>query len=139
MTIRDSRLKAGTLEFTVGALPVSFASQATNVRLVPKTDEEGDPVEVLSGETITADDATTWSLNIKSIQDFDDPDGFVAFALTNAGDLVDFTWKPNATGTSFAGVVKVRPVEIGGDVNARNTTDAEWPLDGDPTPTYPAP
>lgn len=137
--ITDSRLKAGTLTFDVSGVPVSFASQATNVRLVPKTDEEGDALETLSGDTITPDDVTTWTLNITAVQDFDDPDGFVAYALANAGELVDFDWKPNATGASFAGVVKVRPVEIGGDVNSRNTTGAEWPLDGEPTPTYPGP
>lgn len=137
MTITDSRLKGGTLTFTVDAAPLSFASQATNVRLIPKTDEDGDPLEVLSGDTIEADDVTSWTLNMTAVQDFDDPDGFIGFALANAGDVVAFTWKPNAAGVSYGGTVKVRPVEIGGDVNARNTTGAEWPLVGDPTPTYP--
>lgn len=132
--IVDSRLKAGTL--TLDA--VSFASQATNVRLEPNTDEEGDALETLSGATISPDDTTTWSMVIVAIQDFDDPVGFIAFALDNAGDLVPFSWKPNADGPTFAGTVRVRPVAIGGDVNARNTTTATWPLDGAPTPTWPA-
>lgn len=133
MAIKDHRLKGGTL--TLDALP--FASQSTNVRLVPKTDEDGESVEVLSGETIEPDDVTDWTLNVTAIQDFDDPAGFVAFALENAGQVVPFTWKPNATGVEYTGTVKVRPVEIGGDVNSRNTTEAEWPVTTGPTPTYP--
>lgn len=133
MTIADHRLKAGTL--TLDALP--FATQATNVRLVPKTDEDGEALEVLSGDTIEPDDKTDWTLNMTNVQDFDDPAGFIAFSLENAGQLVPFTWKPNATGVSYGGTVKVRPVEIGGDVASRLTTDAEWPVTSGPTPTYP--
>lgn len=134
MPITDSRLKTGTL--TLDALP--FATQATNVRLVPKTDEAGDPVEVLSGDTIESDDETTWALRIVAIQDFDDEAGFVNYALQNAGELVPYAWKPNATGPTYSGTVRVRPVEIGGDVNSRNTTEAEWPCSAKPTVSYPA-
>lgn len=134
MTIVDSRLKTGVLTIDGDA----FASQATNVRLEPNTDEDGDSLEVLSGETISPDDKTTWSLVIVAIQDFDEPTGFIAMSLDRAGDLVPFSWKPNADAPTFAGTVRVRPVPIGGDVNARNTTTATWPLDGAPTPTWPA-
>lgn len=133
MPIIDSRLKAGTL--TVDALP--FATQATNVTLSPDTSEDGDALEVLSGDTVEPDDVTTWSLHIDAVQDFDDPAGFVAFTWENAGQIVPFTWKPNATGTSYAGDVKVRPVEVGGDVASRLTTSADWPVIGTPVPTYP--
>lgn len=131
MPITESRLKGGTL--TIDAVP--FATQATNVRLEPKTDEVGDPVEVLSGDEMGTDDETTWSLVIEAIQDFDDVEGFVRFALDNAGTEVPFVWRPNSTSTNqFTGTVKVRPVLIGGDVNKRLPTTAEWPLNGAPTP-----
>lgn len=134
MPITEDRLKDGTLTIDGD----SFATQATNVRLVPSTDEEGDSLEVLSGDTVTPEDSTSWSLVIVAIQDFDDPAGFVAFAMAEAGEVVPYVWKPNATGVSYAGTVRVRPVEIGGDVNKRLTTDAEWPCQEAPTPTYPA-
>lgn len=136
LTIIDSRLKSGTLTIDGHA----FASQATNVRLVPKTDSGGDPLEVLSGDTTTADDETTWSLVVRAVQDFDDPAGFVNFSLTNAGDEVPYSWKPNngVDTPTFTGTVKVRPLEVGGDVNKRLTTDAEWPCTAAPTVTYPA-
>ena len=132
MPINESRLKTGTL--TLNALP--FATQATNVKLSPKTDESGDALEVLSGDEILPDDETTWSLLIEAVQDFDDVAGFVAFTLANAGTVMPFVWQPNATGVSYAGSCKIRPVEIGGDVNARLTTSAEFPVQGDPIPTY---
>lgn len=134
MPITESRLRSGVL--TLDA--VEFATQATNVRLVPSTDEAGDPLEVLSGETINAEDETTWSLVIEAVQDFDSPTGFVMFAFDNANELVPYSWKPNANGPTFTGTVRVRPVEIGGEVNARLTTDAEWPCTAKPTRTFPA-
>lgn len=139
MPITESRLKAGTL--TLDA--IAFATQATNVRLVPSTDEAGDPLETLSGDTITAEDQTTWSLVIEAVQDFDNAAGFVNFALSNANELVPYVWTPNdptgdavGAGVSYNGTVRVRPVEIGGDVNARLTTSAEWPCTAPPTATY---
>lgn len=139
MPITESRLKSGTL--TIDA--ISFATQASNVRLSPKTDETGDPLEVLSGDKITAEDETTWELIIEAVQDFDDPAGFVNFALSNANELVPYTWSPNSDvgdvvgqGVAYSGTVRVRPVEIGGAVNARLSTDAEWPCTAAPTATY---
>lgn len=134
MPINDDRLKEGTLTIDGEA----FATQATNVRLVPATNNNGDALEVLSGDVVTPDDETTWSLNITAVQDFDDPAGFVASSLANAGDVVAYVWKPNAAGVEYAGTVRVRPVEIGGDVAKRLTTDASWPCQEAPTPTYPA-
>lgn len=135
MPITESRLKAGLL--TIDGQ--QFATQATNVRLVPRTDDRGDTLEVLSGDTITPDEQTSWSLVIVAVQDFDEPAGFLNYALANAGEVVAYTWRPSAAGVSYAGTVKVRPLEIGGDVNARLTSDAEWACQQAPTPTYPGP
>lgn len=135
MPITDSRLKGGTL--TLGA--TSFAKQMTSVALTPSTEEDGEPVETLDGSEISAEEKTTWSLDLGAIQDFDDAAGFIAYTWTNAGDEVTFTWEPNSVDApSYGGTVKVRPVAVGGDVNARLTTTASFPLVGDPTPTYPA-
>ena len=132
--ITESKLKNGTL--TLDTLP--FATQATNVRLVPTTEEQGDPVETLSGDQKGADSTTTWQLVIEAIQDFDDPAGFVAFAFDNDGIDVPFAWSPSsaAGGVDYAGTVTVRAVEVGGPVNTRNTTEAEWSCVGTPVPTY---
>lgn len=128
MPIIEDRLKTGTLTLD----GVSFASQATNVSLDPETDEDGDALEVLSGETLTPDEVSTWTLHIEAVQDFDDAAGFVRFCFANAGDVVAYTWKPNAAGSTWSGTVKVRPVQVGGDVNARLSTEADFPCQETP-------
>lgn len=136
MTIIDSRLKNGTL--TLDAVP--FASQASNVTVTPDYDEQGDPIETLSGDTQTADEVGSYTLEITAVQDFDDPDGFVNFSWQNELEVVPFSWKPNPTAPTITGNVKVKAVPIGGDVNSRLETKAEWPIQGKPTITpYVAP
>jgi len=135
MPIVESRLKNGLL--TIDGTP--FATQASNVTLSPDVDEEGDTLEVLSGEEILPTEKTSWTLGIEAIQDFDDVQGFVNYCFQNAGDVVPFTWRPSAAGVSYAGSVKIRAVEIGGDVNTRLSTSAEFPCQGTPVATYPAP
>lgn len=131
--ITESKLKSGTL--TLDALP--FATQATNVRLTPDVDEQGDPLETLSGDSLGADEVTKWTLTVEAVQDFDDPAGFTRFCFENAGLAVPFSWKPNAGATTFAGSVKVRALEIGGPVNTRNLSEVEFPCVGAVTPTWP--
>ena len=134
MAITDSRLKGGSLTLDAVA---TFAKQMSSVKLTPSTDEDGDPLETLDGSKIEADEVTTWELELGAVQDFDDPAGFVEFARANAGELVPFEWAPNAVGApTFAGTVRVRAVEIGGEVASRLSTTATWPVIGDPVPTY---
>lgn len=133
MPIIESRVEVGVL--TVDA--VAFNAQATNVALVPSTKEVGDPVEVLSGDKIAAEDETTWALVFTGIQDFDESAGWIEFARANAGETVAFTFQPSAAvNPSYAGTCKVRPVTIGGPVATRLTSDASWPIVTGPTPDY---
>lgn len=133
-----SKLKTGTL--TIDSVP--FATQATNVRLIPPEQPTGDDAaEVLSGETLPAEDAgggSGWTMAITAVQDFEDPVGFVNMTWTDEGQAVPFTWAPmGAAGPSYAGTVTVWPVEVGGDVNRRLTSDAVWRLAAKPTRTEP--
>lgn len=129
MPIIQSKLKNGTL--TIGG--TSFATQASNVTLTPDTSEDGDTLEVLSGDTILPEERTAWTLNLGLIQDFTSPAGLIQYSYDNAGDVVAFSWKPDgADAFTVTGSVKVRPIELGGDVGARLTTSAEWPCQGTP-------
>lgn len=132
--ITQSKLRQGTL--TLDAVP--FETQAVNVRLVPATEENGEAVEALSGDTIGADESTTWTLAVESVQDFDDPTGFASFCFDNDGLAVPFVWAPNntTTGVEFAGSLTVRAIEMGGPVNTRNNSEAEFPVIGTPTRTF---
>lgn len=133
MAIEDSRNKGGTL--TLDALP--FGKQMTDVKLTPSTEEDGDKLETLSGDTIEPDEVTSWVLELGAVQDFDDPAGFVEFARINAGEIVPFTWAPNAVGApTYDGTVRVRAVTIGGTVASRLATETSWPVIGAPDATY---
>lgn len=137
--LTESRVVTGVL--TVDS--IAFAEQITNVSLVPSVATEGDPVEVLSGDKIAAEEVVSWALVFTAIQDFNDEDGVVNFALTNSGETVAFTFTPDhapdvTDGVTYAGTCKVRPITIGGGVNVRLTTDASWTVVTGPTPDYTA-
>lgn len=140
-TITESRLKTGVLTFggdgtTAGT---SFACQATNVRVTPSYNDDGDPIETLCGASIPAGKKETWVLAGTSVQDFDDPEGFLTYCFDNRMMTVPFTWSPNTTGApEWAGDVVIVALEEGGDVNTRLTTDWEFDVSGIPTRTYTA-
>jgi hypothetical protein len=140
VAVNEARLKTGklTLGGAAGVGGTEFACQQTNVRVTPSHDETGDEVETLCGDKLAPDVKTSWSLAGTSIQDFDSPDGFVQYSVENNLDVVEFSWQPNVSTFEVTGTVQVRAVEIGGDVNARLTTDFEWPLQDDPVFTWPA-
>jgi hypothetical protein len=146
MAVTESRLKTGKL--TLGGTPpvtppgpptggTEFACQATNVTITPAFSEDGDTVETLCGDTVLATTKTDWSLTGTSIQDFDIPDSFIKYTWDNNLTEVPFAWQPNENATVFYGVVQVRALTVGGDVNARITADFEWPINGQPDVTWP--
>jgi len=137
MNATDSRLHKGTL--VLGNPGKAFECQATNVRLTPTHEEEGDSVEVLCGDTLPPVKKRSDVLAITAVQDFTDPEGFVAFTWANDLAQLDFTWTPNESGPTYAGVVEVLACEVGGDVGARITTEAEWNVIGPVVPTFPEP
>jgi len=135
MTITESRNKQGVL--TLGTDQVSFACQATNVRVTPTYDDDGDPLETLCGDTVPAGKKESWVLAGTSVQDFDDPQGFLSFCWDNRMQTVDFTWAPNQDGApTYTGQVVVLALEEGGDVNVRLTTDFEFDVSGALSRTY---
>lgn len=141
MAVIESKLKTGKLTLGgTGSPPVGgeeFACQATNVRVVPSFNDEGEPAETLCGDKLSASTTSTWNLQGTSIQDFDSPTGFVKYTWENNLENIPFTWQPNENATVVSGTVQIRAVEMGGDVNTRITTDFDWPLQGDPTVVWP--
>lgn len=135
MAITDSRIKGGSL--TLDNL-TTFAKQITSCSLEPAEATEGEEIETMTGDKLSAAEVTTWVLNLGSIQDFDDAMGLVEFARQRAGEEVEFTWKPNdvAMGPTYSGVVKIRALTIGGEVATRLTNTKAWPVVGDPVPSY---
>lgn len=133
MTNVDSRVRRGSLKLTLEGNEdgdvLDVSCQPTNVTLTPDTDE-GDSQEVLCGDVLSTGGATSWTLDITSIQDFDAPQGFTLWALANEGKPAKFEWKPNdvAASPTFIGTLTVRAMAIGGDVATQNTSDVSWPI-----------
>jgi hypothetical protein len=133
VAIQRSKVKEGTLHLG-GATPIDLSCAPTNIRMTPSSDV-GDEVETLCGDVLPGEIKTTWVLQGSSIQDFNDPAGFLAFAFDYDGENVPFTWTPNLDGPTFDGTVRVAAMEIGGDVNGQLTSDFSWPMGGKPTRT----
>jgi hypothetical protein len=139
--INESRVKNGLLTFGGsggGVAPdgTAFACQATNVHVTPSYDSDGDAVTTLCGDELPEGKKESWVLGGTSIQDFDDPTGFLSYCYDNAMQTVAFTWEPNQTGApTWAGECVVVAVEEGGDVNTRLTSDWEFDVVGRPTRT----
>lgn len=130
MPVTESKMKNGTL--TLGAAPgTDFACQASNVKITPEYDEEGDRLEVLCGDVLDPTETRNDKLTIEAVQDFTDVAGFVNYTWLHDLEWVPFTWAPTgATGPSYSGTVKVKAVEVGGEANKRAMTTAEWRVDG---------
>jgi hypothetical protein len=129
--ITDSRLRSGTLTLDGD----SYATQATNVRIIPDYQDEGDAIETLDGSEIGSSKKRKNTLAIEAIQDFDDAAGFQAFTWNNDLLEVAFTWQPGPESPTYDGTVQVLAVEVGGDVGPRLTTSAEWEVVGPVTVT----
>jgi hypothetical protein len=124
MPLIDSRLGRGTL--TIGSN--GYEAQVTAVTLKPETKSD-DPEPTLDNIDPTPDETVSWTLVGDVIQDWQDVDGFVRYCFANAGAEVPFVWTPSTNlGTTFTGVCKIRPVEVGGDVKIRNKSSFEFPV-----------
>jgi hypothetical protein len=141
MAIIESRVKNGTL--TLGTLPgTDFSCQVTNIRVGTAYTDDGDPLEVLCGDTIPAGrklDQRTLAGTV--VQDFTSPTGLTEYVYDNELQTVDFTYVPNPDDGSptLSGQVRIEvPAETyGGDVNSRLTSDFEFPIVGDLVRTPP--
>lgn len=133
MTIVESRVKSGVLTLDTE----DFSCQPTNVRVTPSYDDDGDPLEVLCGDTIPAGKKESWVVAGTAVADFDSPTGFLSFCFENRMQTVPFKWQPNITGApTWEGSCVIVALEEGGDVNVRLTTDFEFDVSGELTRTY---
>lgn len=130
MTVKADRLGPGHLTFGEVGSPKEFGSQVTKVELTPEF-EDGDVINVLSGETLAEDDEETFKLTGEFYQEHT-LTGLVAWCKTNSGTVVPFTFIPDdASKLAARGQCKIRAVKLGGDVKKRNTTEFTFPGVGD--------
>lgn len=136
MTVTESRLHKGKLVLggtAPGVGGTDFSCPPTNVTVTSSASTSGDDIETLCGDTLLAETTLAWELDFTAIQDWSDPLGLVKFSWDMALQVVPFLWIPNGSDTvQITGNVQVQPLDLGGDVNARNTSDAAWPISGAP-------
>jgi hypothetical protein len=133
LTLGGTATQAGTPPVWTVTGGTSFACQATNVRVTPNYEDDGDALEVLCGDSLGVGKKESWVLAGTSIQDFDNPEGFLAYCFDERLTDVGFTWQANTTAPLWAGMLTVIALEEGGDVNTRLTTDWEFAIIGTPS------
>lgn len=134
MAPKAHRTGPGTLTFGETGTPTEFGAQCTNVRLSPSVNEE-DTITVLSGEEIAGDDTIDWTVAGTLLQSFDKA-GLIHWCYENRLTTVPFKFIPNNEESEYGwqGSAKIVPLEVGGDVKTRNTSDFEFKCIGEPTP-----
>lgn len=132
--VTDSRLIRGTITLgTAGAN--EFSTQLTAFVIEQQDGNSDDPVTTLSGDTVGGgSDEGPWHLTGTAIQDFDNPTGFQQWSYANRGTDQEFEFNPNdkGTGPTVTGVVAVKFLGMGGDVNTRITRDFDWAVPEEP-------
>ena len=126
-------LGPGSLKIGPTGSPIEWAGNLTKTELTPTTNAEDD-VPLLDGSNLSGEETTTWTLGGALQQDYEF-DSLEKFCFDNAGKELPFAFTPSKTGSiDWSGIVKIRPVKIGGDVKKRNASDFEFPVIGRPTP-----
>jgi hypothetical protein len=125
--------KLGPGVLTVGSIgsPIDFSNRCTAVAVRWSVDNEDD-TPVLSGETLAGDRTYTATLEATAYQDDLYDGGLVAWSWANKGSQVPFTFTPYAGGRSITGELIVDPLDVGGDVAKKNTSDLAWACVGEP-------
>lgn len=125
------KLGPGVLTVGSAGAVVDFSSRCTSVQVTWKVDQS-DATVVLSGATIAGDRTYTATVEATAFQDDLTAGGLMAYSWTNKGAVVPFAFTPYAGGRSITGELTVDPLDVGGDVDKKNTVDIKWECVGEP-------
>lgn len=132
MAVNTITVGAGSL--TIGATTdlTNFSGQVTSCRLVPSVDQ-GDAINVLSGESVAGDRTESFTLEGTLLQDFGSTESTTEWLFEHRGETHVFEYTPStAKGRKVTGSVVVESIEIGGDVSTKPTSDFSFTLVGEP-------
>ena len=130
--IKSQKLTKGLLTIGETGTPTEWGGQVRAVTLGAEYDKEDD-IPVLSGEKLAGDETKTETLSGTVLDDYSAVGSIFKFSKDNEGEELPFVWEPNSVdgGLRITGVVKMRQISIGGDVDTRNENDFEFPIVGD--------
>jgi hypothetical protein len=137
MPIQSYTLNNGTL--TLGAAPLDISCQLTNAQINPTENvTTEDAVHVLCGDVLPSSDVVDYSFTLGGtvLQDLS-LSGVVDYSWANMGEEVPFVFTPdNDQAATWTGTVRIIPLQVGGDVPTRPTSDFEWVIVGTPVPDF---
>jgi len=135
MTVKSYKVGPGTLTVGTAGTAKDFTAQVTEMAVEWSEDVE-DGLPTLDGGELDGAANYTAVLTGTVVQDISDG-GMVEWTWTNKGKLFPFTYTPSTeVGAAFAGVVRVRPLNVGGEVKSKPTADLEWTCIGEPTVSH---
>lgn len=130
-TINAMKMGPGTLTFGETGSLMDMSAQVTKAATKWKANGAAD-VTTLSGAVLAGDREYTCQLAFTVHQDDLIAGGMTDWTWTNKGTQVPFTFTPKNGGRSVVGTVTVDPIDTGGDVGAKNTSDVSWDCVGSP-------
>jgi len=127
------KLGPGALAIGSVGSSVDFAPRCTSAKVTWKVDSSDD-VQVLSGDTEAGDRTYTATLEATVYQDdlYAGAGGLVDWTWAHKGTQVPFTYTPYTGGRAITGELIVDPLDVGGDVGKKNTSDVKWACVGEP-------
>lgn len=132
MAVKHITVGPGTFSIGAEAALSNLSTQVTSVRIVPSVDV-GDPIRVLSGESVQGDRTESWTVEGTVLQDLGAEGSTTEYLFDNAGSEQPFTYTPaNASGKTITGTLVVEAIEIGGEVGTKPTSDFEFAVIGRP-------
>lgn len=134
ITTADIR-KLGPGELIIGEtgspLDVSALVKACSIKWSTSTE---DSEVMLSGDVVDGEDLFTATLAATFKQDDLKATGLIRYSWLHKGEKVPFRFIPRSdSAAEVVGVLKLRPLDVGGDANAKNDSEVEWPCVGEPT------
>jgi len=134
MAIKRTKLGPGLLTIGETASAQEFGVQLSSCAVEPSEDE-GDTVNVLSGDSDVDDGEFTGTLTGSLWQDYE-TDSLIKWSWDHHGEILPFTFHPSEEAAlQVSGTVRIARLKIGGDVKSYNASDISWNLPAVPTLT----
>lgn len=125
------KLGPGVLTIGGPGAALDFSGVCTKASITWKVDQSDD-VPTLSGATISGDRTYTATLEATVYQDDLTVGGLVDYSWAHKGTTVPFTFQPYSDSREVTGELTIDPLDIGGDVKKKNTSDLKWGCVGEP-------
>lgn len=125
------KLGPGALAVGEAGSTIDLAVRCRAAKIVPGVDTEDD-TPLLDGSVSAGDRTYTATLEATLEQDDLEDGSVVAFSWEHRGEQLPATFTPYNGGKSVVGELIIDPMDIGGDVGKKNTSDIKWAFVGFP-------